>query len=214
MCGAAAAGLAIVLKPVRQAGRFGRETIAGLIPEAIGPWRLSNRSGVVDNSDQQDDEELGYDEVVRRIYVAEALPDIYFLAAYGVNQAGSLQLHRPETCYPGQGFSLSNFSNGVVRAGSSAVPARRMTAMRDLRSERLLYWTRIADQFPLNSFEEYTVILDCALKGFVADGMLVRFSAIGDDAPGLDRAIDRFASSLLTTASREGLHLLLGKNAV
>ena len=213
VCSTVAGGLAVGLKPTRQVERFGRGTIAGFIPETIGPWQLSNRSGVVDNADQQDDPELGYDEVVRRIYVARDLPDIYFLAAYGVNQAGSQQLHRPETCYPGQGFSLSDVSNCVIPLGPAAVPARRMTAVRDLRRERLLYWTRIADQFPQNSFEEYAVILGCALKGFVADGILVRFSAIGEDVHGLDRTIDRFVANMMSTVSHGGRHLLLGNGS-
>ncbi|RYX81296.1 EpsI family protein [bacterium] len=190
---------AAVAQPRRAEHRLARVKMGDLIPVSVGPWRFANADGVVVAREEGPVD--GYDQLVSRTYEAEGLPSIMLLVAYGSTQGGSLQLHRPETCYPGQGFSLSEFSNIELEPSPlERIPARRFTATRDERVERLIYWTRISDAFPRNTAQEYRAILGSLLKGLVPDGVLVRLSSIGRDTPASDRALSLFFSSLIEAA--------------
>lgn len=188
--------------------------IGPLIPSTIGPWRFVGSDGMViaRPEEEEDGPADGYDQLVTRVYAAQGLPTVMLLLAYGGAQGGGLQLHRPETCYPGQGFALSKHEDLDLRFGTQSpqVHARRFTATRDERIERLIYWTRIAAQFPRNTAEEYAAILRSALTGSVADGLLVRMSTIGPDIKGSDRALDRFAHELLAATPPAARRMLIG----
>lgn len=185
-----------------------------LVPLAVGPWRYLSAAGVVvaRPEDAEDPADTGgYDQLLARNYLAPGLPAIMLLIAYGSTQGGSLQLHRPETCYPGQGFRLGDFADRALPLpGVAPVPVRGFTAIRDDRVERLLYWTRIANAFPRSTFEEYAAILHEVLRGVVPDGILVRISSIGPDTQASDRAIEQFARGLVQASPVEIRDLLLG----
>lgn len=202
---------AFALKPRREEHRLIKTKLRDLIPKKIGPWRYGSADGVVV---ARPDEELpteGYDQLVGRTYEAPGRPMVMLLVAYGSTQGATLQLHRPETCYPAQGFGLSNFSEPDLGfASGRPVHARRFTAARDERIERLIYWTRIADSFPRNTAGEYRAILASVLSGVVPDGILVRLSTIMPDPVAADEALDQFANELIRATSPAGRQILLG----
>src|SRR4051794_25715037 len=132
------------------------------------------------------------------------------LIAYGSTQGATLQLHRPETCYPGQGFTLSEFSEPELAVGPSHIQTKRFTATRDQRIERLIYWTRIANSFPRNTAGEYAAILGSVLSGVIPDGVLVRLSTLTTDMAQADAALDGFAAELVGSMSPAGRQVLLG----
>ncbi len=195
--------------------------IEDVVPAGIGDWRFVSAAGVIATTEATDTE--GYDQLLKRYYRAPGQPDIMLLIAYGNTQGGSLQLHRPETCYPGQGFGLSDFRSVALEFGTpqptagsaiaegSAIAARAFTARRDDRIERLLYWTRIGSAFPRTSAEEYLAILKGLSSGTVPDGILVRISSLGGDTGASDRAIMQFASAMVAAARPDGRALLVGE---
>lgn len=188
-----------VAQPKRSENRLGKQKLGSLIPQKIGPWQFAGSAGIVNA--QEDAPVDGYDQVLTRVYSAPGLPEIMLLMAYGSAQGGGLQLHRPETCYPGQGFRLSDFAEWPVRPGAGqAFNSRAFTATRDERIERLVYWTRIADSFPLSTAQEYRAIFESLLAGLVPDGILVRISTIGQDIAASDRALRAFQSALVHEA--------------
>lgn len=211
---AAGAGAAWRLRPRPQQSAIPAASLNRLVPLAVGPWRYLNAAGVVVARPEDADgpaDTSGYDQLLARNYAAPGLPPIMLLIAYGSTQGGSLQLHRPETCYPGQGFRLSDFSErSLVLPGSGPVASRGFTAVRDDRIERLVYWTRIAKAFPRSTFEEYSAILHEVLRGVVPDGILVRISSIGADTRASDRAIGQFARDLLQASPAQIKALLVG----
>ena len=183
-------------QPRRTEDRLGKQKLADLIPKMIGPWTYTDSAGIVDV--QEDGPKDGYDQVLTRRYGAPGLPDVMLLIAYGSAQGGGLQLHRPETCYPGQGFKLSDFAELQLHpAAGQTVASRSFTATRDDRIERLAYWTRIADSFPTNTAQEYRAIFGSLLAGNVPDGILVRISTIGPDTRLSDRALQTFQAALV-----------------
>ena len=188
-----------VAQPKRIESRLGKQKLGTLIPQKIGPWQFSGSAGIVNA--QEDGPIDGYDQVLTRTYSASGLPEIMLLMAYGSAQGGGLQLHRPETCYPGQGFRLSDFADWEVKPGpGQTFESRAFTATRDERIERVVYWTRIADSFPLTTAQEYRAIFASLLAGLVPDGLLVRISTIGAEISKSDRALRAFQAALVHEA--------------
>ncbi len=190
------AAAAFAATPRRAEHRLAKARLGQVIPLQIGAWRYATSDGVVVPS--QEGPVDGYDQVLTRVYEADGLPSIMLLIAYGSTQGGSLQLHRPETCYPGQGFKMSGFAERALQpVAGEQVAARTFTATRDDRIERLVYWTRIADSFPRSTAEEYRAIIGSVLHGVVPDGVLVRISTIGPDIEQSDRALAAFSAALI-----------------
>lgn len=201
---------AYALTPRREERRLQRHKLGELVGRSIGPWSAVNVGGVVTASEEVEDKD-GYDQLLTRVYQAPGLPTVMLLIAYGSTQGGTLQLHRPETCYPGQGFGLSSFQDAAFRFPAGLdVQARRFTATRDDRVERLTYWTRIGRDFPLDTAGEYAAIMRGVLRGAVPDGILVRLSTIGVGDVVADRAIDRFAQGMIGATNALGRQVLLG----
>ena len=208
---AATAAVAYTAKPRRAEHRLIKQNLADVVPRTIGPWSISSVSGMVVATQDQAAPAEGYDQLLTRVYRADGLPTIMLLLAYGSTQGGSLQLHRPETCYPGQGFRLSDFTDVELDLGADRpVDARKFTAQRDDRVERLTYWTRISNRFPRNTAEEYGSIIASIFRGYVPDGLLVRISALGEDFPAIDLALARFARTMIEGTGAEGRDLLVG----
>lgn len=206
---AAASAIAFGLRPAKAEHRIGSEKLDDLIPATLGKWHFSTRSGVVlPDADGQSDE---YDQIVSRSYEAPDSAPVMLAIAYGSTQGGSLQLHRPEVCYPSQGFLLSNTRLPALDIGAPApLPSRAFTARRDDRVEQVLYWSRISNRFPRNSAEEYLAILSAVLHGAVPDGVLVRFSTIDADAARSQAVLSDFARALLSAVSEGTRAILLG----
>lgn len=180
-----------------------------LLPTAIAGWSFTTREGVIQTPEEAPIE--GYDQLVTRVYTGSGLPTIMLLIAYGSTQGGSLQLHRPETCYPGEGFSIRNRANIDLRLdGADTIAAQTFTAVRDERVEHLLYWTRISNFFPRTTSEEYLGILRRVADGTVPDGVLVRLSTVGADAPTDLAALDRFSTAMVKTSPDALRHILVG----
>lgn len=205
------AGTAYAMTPRRTEKRLGTAKLADLIPRQFGQWDTVKRGDVVVASEDEAAPVEGfYDQVLTRTYAAAGLPEIMLLIAYGSTQGGSLQLHRPETCYPGQGFRLTDFSVSQANLDSSRpVAMRHFTAQRDERTERVIYWTRVADRFPLNSAELYGVILSSVLKGVVPDGVLVRFSTIGTVTPQTDAVLQQFGKNMIDAMAAPARKILI-----
>jgi EpsI family protein len=207
---AAATSVASALAvPRRIAGDAPKKQLDALIPKEIGGWRYLSSDGVVASA-ENDDADI-YDDLLTRVYEAPGQPPIMLLIAYGRTQGGNLQLHRPETCYPGQGFILSDSEPRELHFGdANIVKAGAFTAKRDQRIERLIYWTRIGDRFPRNSAQEYMAIFASVVRRTVPDGVLVRVSAIGQDTVRSDKAVDSFAHDLVRYSGKDARRLLLG----
>lgn len=209
----AAAAVAYAAQPRRAEHRLAGVKLGELIPHDVGPWRFVSRDGIVIARADEAQPSDGYDQVLSRTYAAPDLPAIMLLIAYGSTQGGSLQLHRPETCYPAQGFRLSGFSEpDLALGGPRPVAARRFTATRDERIERLMYWSRIANRFPRNTAGEYAAILGSVLRGVIPEGVLVRVSTIGSDIAESDAGLAQFTRAMTDSLEPAGRRILLGND--
>lgn len=185
--------------------------IGRAVPERIGPWRRSDDPGFVLPPSDEEAAAAVYEEQLTRAYDDGAGPAVMLLIAYDRTQSGLLQIHRPESCYPGSGFTLSppRPVMAMLAPGVTA-SATFLTATRDDRIEQLLYWTRIGDAFPGDWHAQRWTIAAQNLRGYVPDGVLVRMSTISPDADAALRQLVRFARALFLASPAAGRRLLAG----
>ncbi len=178
------------------------------IPSRIGPYHRRAADEIV-LPDRDGDSLAVYQQYVARTYVAAGQAPITLLIAYGAAQNYALQLHRPESCYPPAGFTLSP-SRTLILPGAPAIDAVTLTARRIDRDDRLLYWTRIGAVFPSSLWAQRWVTLSALLGGHAPDGVLVRLSTGADDPAALSNLV-RFNAWLLASVDPAARALLLGR---
>lgn len=185
--------------------------VKAAIPERAGPWRHADDANFVLPPSDEQAAALIYEEQFTRAYENGVDPAIMLLIAYDRQQSGLLQIHRPESCYPGAGFTLSSTRPLETRLSAGlTVQANFLTATRGDRVEQLLYWTRLGDAFPRDWHAQRRAIAVQNLRGYVPDGALVRMSMITADAELGLRQLSRFAALLFASASPAGRRLLAG----
>jgi EpsI family protein len=197
-CLAAAAG-AEVVRPHRRVTLLGENlTIEGAIPRAFGSWKVREGEGIITPQSEDSLAAQLYNQSVGRMYEDADHNIVMLLIAYGNTQSDTLQLHRPEVCYPAFGFEIvENRPTQIALGHGTVLPARNLVASVPGRDERISYWTRIGEYLPISNSEQREMRFRTALAGIIPDGVLVRVSnTVPEDAKGF--ALNaRFAADLL-----------------
>lgn len=184
---------------------------ATLFPAAFGGWALApEQASMIVNPQQQETLDAIYDEVVTKTYVDRASGRRVMVSlAYGNNQSRATQVHKPEVCYPAQGFSLVSMSKGALATGAGAeLPVMRIVAQMGRRTEPLTYWIRAGDTVVRGSVEQNLARIRLGLRGYIPDGLLFRVSEVNPDAQASFELQDRFVRDFLVTlapAARESV---------
>lgn len=208
----AAAGTAFVARPRRAYAALAPERLDAAIPTTLGDYRYRPGDDII-LPDRDDDSLKVYQQYVARTYVAPGAPPISLLIAYGAAQDYALQVHRPESCYPPAGFALgASRTIALPIRGVGTIDAVALTARRLDRVDHILYWTRVGDAYPDTLWRQRAVMVRQLLARRVPDGVLVRLSTQGDDAPALAR-LAAFNALLLAAIAPAGRGLLLGASA-
>lgn len=183
-----------------------------IVPHRIGGWNEEAIGGLVLPPPDQL-AQLLYDQQVARTYTADDALPVMLLMAYGSSQGGMLQIHRPEICYPASGFKLTG-TREVSWAWTPGhhIPIRRFSAHSDTRVEHVMYWTRIGNDLPVSWAEQRLAVMRASLLGYIPDGLLVRLSAVSEDAAQAEQMLERFARAMLTRIGAQGRQQLLGPN--
>ena len=181
-----------------------------LVPERIGTWSMSRYDPILIPRGEKG-EGTTYDSVLSRYYISESAAPVMLLIAYGAEQAGNTQLHRPEVCYPAAGFKLKEGPNVHLHASGKDITARLVTASATPRVDQILYWTRIGTEFPTSSLDQRWATLRQTLSGTIPDGVLVRISVVDEDREAALKVIGVFANALLSSGSEELRTLLQGR---
>ena len=118
-----------------------------MIPKQFGDWREEPLSHVqVVNPQTRELLDRLYSQVLSRIYVNEGGYRVMLSIAYGKDQRGSLEAHKPEVCYPAQGFALKTNRPGLLATTFGNIPMRRLFATMGAREEQVTYWFTIGDK--------------------------------------------------------------------
>ena len=209
---AAAAGAA-ARAPVPNRPRIAKKDFEALVPTVVGEWRFETASGLVLPPSDALSDRL-YDSLVTRTYANSTGARVMLLLAYNNRQDGMLQIHRPEICYPAGGYKLTPTApTDIQLAQGKSVPGNIFSAASTERTEQVLYWTRIGDQFPQRWREQRVAVLRANLKQIVPDGMLARVSMASDDRDASVPVMQNFVSALHKAASPRLKSLLFAAQA-
>ena len=200
-----AAWLAVVLRPtISVADELPPIKLATMVPTAFGEWReqVGGMAMIVDPQQQETLDRI-YTEVLTRNYVNAQGYRIMLSIAYGKNQQGDLQLHKPEVCYPAQGFTLMSLQPGKLDLLGKPIAATRLQASLGPRIEPITYWTIVGDQITASMVDKRLAEMRYAMVGRIPDGMLVRISSVD---PGQERAYaiqSQFARAMVQAIAPE-----------
>ncbi len=179
------------------------ETQAGpsldtLIPKHFGDW-MEEPIGVVKVVDPQlqDVLDADYSQVVNRFYINPERYLIMVSVAYG-SGGGPLKLHKPETCYSGDGFTVLSTDTSRLATSFGEIPVRRLLTRKGPREEQVMYWLRVGDQ-AVPAWQSKLVELAYMVTGRTADGLIFRISSIDRDPSRALRLQSQFVEQLLGT---------------
>lgn len=176
-----AAAMAVVARPsVRMAEQGPAVDLETMFPRQFGEWRIDDRVPVVlPAPDVQAQLDKIYSQVLARTYVNSRGERVMLSVAYGGDQSDSMQVHRPEICYPAQGFQvLSVQRDELNQLAGRDIPVQKVLTRLGSRNEPVMYWIVVGDQVVGTNTEQKLAQLRYGLRGRIPDGMLVRVSSI------------------------------------
>lgn len=212
----AAAALAIVATPRLQSAAKAPD-LESTVPQAFGDWK-SVKLGYAQVDVSQGVEtsvEQPYDQTVMRSY-ANSHGDVLMLAlAWGERQRQDVKVHRPEVCYPAQGYAVLALEPGkALQLPGRAVPVPTVNLLSGARGgvEAVRYWIRIGDNYGGDGLKARWYILNEGLQGRIPDGILVRVSQriqSPADAPKAYALMDAFLTDLTGSLPPRTLAMLV-----
>lgn len=192
------AGAAAWAKPRRQlADEIGIPDLPSLFPKRFGNWREDTSIPVIlPSPDVQALLDRIYNQVLARTYVNAEGQRIMLSVAYGGDQSDGTSAHRPEVCYPAQGFAIRANRADTLVVGSRKIAVRRLMSELGSRREPITYWIVVGDEVVTTGVGQKLAQLRYGLRGIIADGLLVRISNIDPDMANGYRLHDRFVADL------------------
>lgn len=198
MCGASVAGY--VSGPTAKASAKGSSvSLDAIVPKSFGEWtELPEQNAQVVNPQTKELLDKLYSQILTRTYVNKEGYRIMLSLAYGDDQRGGLQAHRPEVCYPAQGFKLGEIQDGRLATPYGSIDVRRITTSIGSRNEPVTYWLTVGDQVIQSAFDKRIAQIKLGLTGQIPDGLLFRVSSIdADNARGFALQ-QKFTSDLMS----------------
>ncbi len=214
MAGTAVAGFA-ARPSARAADRGNAITLETDVPRAFGEWveLPDSKTQVVNPQTQQLLDKL-YSQILTRTYVNKSGYRIMLSMAYGDDQRGGLQAHRPEVCYPAQGFKLGKVEDGVLDTAYGNIDVRRLNTSLGQRDEPVTYWLTVGDRIIKSTWQKRLEEIRLGLTGQIPDGLLFRVSSIDPDSQRAFAVQQRFTADLLAAVPVETRRQLSGLAAV
>lgn len=210
----AASGLAIALRAThKMADARPSQTLDMIVPSAFGDWREEKQSSaqIVDPQQQEQVDKI-YSQTLTRTYVNSKGYRVMLSIAYGADQRDSMQVHRPEVCYPAQGFILFSQEAGRLALTGGSIPVTRILTAQGLRNEPVTYWITIGDQVILSNMQKKRAEIRHAFHGQIADGMLVRVSSIDTETDRAYGVQEQFAAQMVDAIAPDSQPRFVGND--
>ncbi len=201
----ASAGLGVALRStISIADELPPIDLKAMVPTAFDSWRedVNVSAQIIDPQQKQMLDKI-YDKTLSRTYVNGQGYRIMLSIAYGKNQSGALQLHKPETCYPAQGFSLLSTQAGTLELLGRPIAAFRLATSLGQRFEPITYWTVVGDHITSSMMDKRLAEVRYTMRGRIPDGMLVRISSIDKSTDNAYLMQSQFASEMIKAISPE-----------
>ena len=189
---------AIALRPNQKVAELSAISLDTMIPKQFGEWREEPQAGLqVVNPQTKALLDKLYSQILTRMYVNKEGYRVMLSLAYGSDQRGALQAHKPEVCYPAQGFTLHSTKAEPLTTPFGDIPAQRLYTTLGPRQEPVTYWFTIGDEAVQNRLQKRLVDLRYGLTGQIPDGLLFRISSIDGNQAHANQMQDQFVNQLL-----------------
>ena len=197
----AASLTAVLARPNDQVMHAGHAImLESMVSRQFGNWQeeLQPSTTMVNPQTQKILDKL-YSQMLTRSYVNQDGYRIMLSIAYGNDQRGALQAHKPEVCYPAQGFSLQSNETAQLVTAYGSIPVQRLFATMGARQEPVTYWFKFGDSAVHGAFQKRLIELRYRLTGDIPDGLLFRVSSIDASALKAEQMQDQFVNQLLAS---------------
>lgn len=194
-----AASAAYVWRPTKHlVDVIGQPNLAVAFPKEFGDWREDQSMPVIlPAPDVQAKLDAIYNQVLSRTYISKQGERIMLSVAYGGDQSDGTRAHRPEVCYPAQGFQILSSSTADLDVGAlKRLHVKQLMAKLGGRDEPITYWVVVGDKVATSSTEQKLAQLRFGVRGVIPDGMLVRVSSIDNEFGRAQLVQQRFISDL------------------
>lgn len=189
--------------------------LEALFPKSFGEWTMDARGPVqLISPDQAAVLNQIYNQTLSRTYVNARGDRVMLSVAYGGDQSDGTRAHRPEVCYPAQGFQIIADQTASVEVVTHSVPARQLVAKQGGRIEPITYWVTVGDRVALSGTQQKLAQLSYSVRGVIPDGMLVRVSTIDPDSRRAYGVQQRFLDGLATALTGDSRARVFGIAAV
>jgi EpsI family protein len=210
MC-AASIGSIAARPSAKAADRGAVISLETAVPKGFGDWaEAADQGAQVVNPQTKKLLDKIYSQVLTRTYVNKEGYRIMLSMAYGDDQRGGLQAHRPEVCYPAQGFQVRNLVDGTLATPYGAIDVRRLDTSLKNRNEPVTYWLTVGDQIIRNKFDKRIAQIKLGLTGQIPDGLLFRISSIDNDSARAYALQQQFAAELMAAVPADTRRQLSG----
>ena len=199
-----AAIAAYALTPHQRLAELEPINLEQMIPTEFGEWKMEPTSEAIISSPEQDAFVKSiYSQVLSRTYVNRAGERIMLSIAYTRDQSDNAgkQSHRPEVCYPAQGFTIKRNQRSTLPTPYGDIAIRQLVAELGQRVEPLTYWTTVGNRVVVNGTEVKLAQINYGLNGTIPDGLIFRVSSIGDQVQTEYQHHQEFVTSLLSSIS-------------
>lgn len=194
-----------------QSQKFDLETI---IPIQFGEWHLEGQgAAIMVNPQQRELIERIYAQTLSRTYANANGDRVMLSLAYAGGYGKSMESHKPERCYPAQGFHILSESKVDLNFdGNVVVPATRLVAKAGNRIEPITYWLIVGGAPTGFGLPMRIQQIKIGLTGKIPDGLLFRVSTINPDEPASFELERQFVQALLRSLPSSDRVRLTGPN--
>ena len=206
--------LAAYMRPhIYMAENISKINYSSLVPNEFGDWKAeSNEPAVVVNPQAQELLNSIYTETVARTFIERKSGRRIMLSlAYGKDQSHGTQIHKPEVCYPAQGFSIISMQKDKVQTVFGALPVMRLVTKLGPRNEPVTYWIRVGEKLVRGATEQNFARINYGLHGLIPDGLLFRVSELSADPKDSFALQDKFVSDLLNAINPASRNAIIGR---
>lgn len=150
-----------------------------VVPITLPNWQeLKNFQAIVPDPTVRAVIEATYSQTLTRGFINGNGQIMLLTIAYGRDQnSESTAAHRPEFCYAGAGFQMTQLGTKLFNLGNNQLTVRHMLAQRAAYQEKISYWVTLDETATLPGMGRKLAQIRYGLSGRIADGMLVRLSS-------------------------------------
>ncbi len=181
------------------------------IPISFGGWQSATQ-GLAQIVDPKMEKSLDaiYSQTLSRVYVDNQQHQVILSLAYGPNQTEPLRVHKPEVCYPAQGFNIESNEVGQLKVGDQKIPVKFLKGVSSDQTEFVTYWIVVGGVAVATDLEFKLQQFKFSLEGKIPDGLLFRVSSHGQNAEAEYQKQKDFVNDLMKAVDSGTRKILLG----